>query len=57
MHITLLFQIYETLLFFYGSQKGDFDGRWKSFHIVKSALEDKVGYYYFLVLTSLFKIM
>ncbi|XP_067680549.1 proteasome activator complex subunit 4-like [Haliotis asinina] len=35
-------RIFETVLFFYGTQKNDFDGRWKSFHIVKAALEDKL---------------
>ncbi|KAL5009261.1 hypothetical protein ScPMuIL_014842 [Solemya velum] len=37
-----LLKIYEILLFFTGIHKVDFDGRWKSFHMVKAALEDKV---------------
>lgn len=39
-----LLQIYETVLFFYGASKQDFDARWKSLHSVKEALEDKVIY-------------
>jgi hypothetical protein len=35
-------QIYETVMFFYGASKQDFDARWKSLHSVKEALEDKV---------------
>ena len=42
LHISDLFQIYETTLFFTGGAKTDFDARWKNFHIVKSALQDKV---------------
>lgn len=37
-----LIRIYETVLFFTGGSKTDFDARWKNFHIVKSALEDKM---------------
>lgn len=40
-HLSL--QIYETVLFFYGASKPDFDARWKSLHSVKEALEDKVS--------------
>ena len=42
--IWMLFpQIYDTILFFTGSSKSDFDARWKNFHIVKNSLEDKVN--------------
>lgn len=37
------FQIYESVLFFHGTPEADFEGRWKSFHAVKRALEDKVS--------------
>lgn len=37
-----LIQIYETVMFFNGTQKNDFDKRWKSFHAVKQALEDQM---------------
>ncbi|XP_060063003.1 proteasome activator complex subunit 4-like [Ylistrum balloti] len=37
-----LIQIYETVMFFNGTQKNDFDKRWKSFHSVKQALEDQM---------------
>jgi len=36
------FQIYESVLFFQGTSELDFESRWKSFHAVKRALEDKV---------------
>lgn len=42
LYSTFLLQIYETVLFFYGASKQDFDARWKSLHSVKEALEDKV---------------
>ena len=41
LHIFVL-QIYESVLFFHGIPEGEFDARWKSFHAVKKALEDKV---------------
>ena len=31
------------MLFFHGTQKDDFDGRWKSLHIVKKSMENKVS--------------
>lgn len=42
LYSMFLLQIYETVLFFYGASKQDFDARWKSLHSVKEALEDKV---------------
>lgn len=42
LYSAFLLQIYETVLFFYGASKQDFDARWKSLHSVKEALEDKV---------------
>ncbi|XP_052767290.1 proteasome activator complex subunit 4A-like [Mya arenaria] len=35
-------QIYESILFFHGTSEMDFENRWKSFHAVKRALEDKM---------------
>ena len=40
--MSLYFQVYGSLLFFHGTQKDDFDGRWKSLHIVKKSMENKV---------------
>ncbi|XP_062621766.1 LOW QUALITY PROTEIN: proteasome activator complex subunit 4B-like [Saccostrea cucullata] len=40
--LSKLIKIYETILFFYGASKQDFDARWKSLHSVKDALEDKM---------------
>lgn len=40
--LSKLVKIYETVLFFYGASKQDFDARWKSLHSVKEALEDKM---------------
>ncbi|XP_060589859.1 proteasome activator complex subunit 4B-like [Ruditapes philippinarum] len=37
-----LLRIYESVLFFHGIPEGEFDARWKSFHAVKKALEDKL---------------
>ena len=36
-------QVYRCLLFFQGTQKEDFDTRWKSLHIVKKSMENKVS--------------
>lgn len=38
----LIFQIYEAVLMFYGTQKNEFNARWKSFHVVKTALQNLV---------------
>jgi hypothetical protein len=40
--LVYILQIYESVLFFHGIPEGEFDARWKSFHAVKKALEDKV---------------
>ncbi|XP_064602863.1 proteasome activator complex subunit 4-like [Liolophura sinensis] len=37
-----LLSIYNAVLFFHGAKKDDFDGRWKSFQVVKKGLEDKL---------------
>ncbi|KAK3093564.1 hypothetical protein FSP39_017345 [Pinctada imbricata] len=37
-----IIRIFETVLFFFGASKPDFDARWKSFHSVKEAVEDKL---------------
>lgn len=37
-----ILRIYEKVLFFHGTTESDFDLRWKSFHTVKKALEDKM---------------
>ncbi|CAG5135841.1 unnamed protein product, partial [Candidula unifasciata] len=35
-------KIYEVIIQHYGAVKNEFDGRWKSFHVVKSALENQL---------------
>ena len=30
-------------MFYHGTSKDDFDGRWKSLHIVKKSMENKVN--------------
>ncbi|KAL3873182.1 hypothetical protein ACJMK2_036330 [Sinanodonta woodiana] len=37
-----LLWIYEAVLFSKGTPRNEFDGRWKSFHVVKSALQDQL---------------
>ena len=37
-----LIKVYLFVLFYHGTQKEDFDGRWKSLHIVKKSMENKV---------------
>lgn len=46
------FQIYESVLFFHGTSEIEFEARWKSFHAVKRALEDKVRGFIELVQSS-----
>ena len=38
-----LIRVYNSLLFYHGTQKEDFDGRWKSLHIVKKSMENVVS--------------
>lgn len=38
----LIIKIYEVIMQHYGTVKSEFDGRWKSFHIVKAALENQL---------------
>lgn len=40
--LNLVIRIYHLLMFNYGMTKSDFDTRWKSFHMVKRALENKL---------------
>ncbi|GFN96540.1 proteasome activator complex subunit 4 [Plakobranchus ocellatus] len=37
-----IIKIYESILMHYGTVRQDFDSRWKSFHIVKSSLENQL---------------
>ncbi|XP_059159046.1 proteasome activator complex subunit 4B-like [Physella acuta] len=37
-----IIKIYEVLMLHYGTVKSEFDGRWKSFHIVKTTLENQL---------------
>ena len=38
-----LIRVYNSIMFYHGTQKEDFDGRWKSLHIVKKSMENRVG--------------
>lgn len=39
-----IIQIYETVMMFYGTQKADVDARWKSFRVVKAALQNLLNH-------------
>nr|UCK81620.1 proteasome activator complex subunit 4 [Arenicola marina] len=40
--LNLAVRLYSCVMYFQGTQKEDFDGRWKSLHIVKKAMENKL---------------
>ncbi|XP_078590168.1 proteasome activator complex subunit 4-like isoform X2 [Branchiostoma floridae x Branchiostoma japonicum] len=40
--LSFIIKIYSAVLFYYGTLKHEFDGRWKSFTVVKKAIEDKL---------------
>ena len=40
--ITQLVKVYSAVMYYFGCQKEDFDGRWKSLQVVKRAMENKV---------------
>ncbi|CAH1792986.1 unnamed protein product, partial [Owenia fusiformis] len=37
-----ILKLYNVVMYFYGTDKSDFDGRWRSFQMVKTTTEDKL---------------